>query len=82
MNDPDIRDTGEAREAAPDDFPQQLAELLGHLEGRLPPDHPFARLAATLPGGGSMGDFGLLWLICLLIGVGGIMLIRYAIRNR
>ncbi len=38
------------REAAPDDFPQQLAELLGHLEGRLPPDHPFARLAATLPG--------------------------------
>jgi luciferase family oxidoreductase group 1 len=38
------------RQAAPDDFPQQLAELLGHLEGRLPPDHPFARLAATLPG--------------------------------
>ncbi|HXB15813.1 MAG TPA: LLM class flavin-dependent oxidoreductase [Solirubrobacteraceae bacterium] len=38
------------RQAAPDDFPQQLAELLGHLEGRLPSDHPFARLAATLPG--------------------------------
>src|ERR1700758_518717 len=38
------------RQAAPDDFPQQLAELLGHLEGRLPPDHPFARPAATLPG--------------------------------
>jgi luciferase family oxidoreductase group 1 len=38
------------RQPAPDDFPQQLAELLGHLEGRLPPDHPFARLAATLPG--------------------------------
>src|SRR3954466_5817836 len=38
------------RQAAPDDFPEQLAELLGHLEGRLPPDHPFARLAATLPG--------------------------------
>jgi luciferase family oxidoreductase group 1 len=38
------------REAAPDDFPNQLAELLGHLEGRLPPDHPFARLAANLPG--------------------------------
>ncbi len=38
------------RQAAPDDFPQQLAELLGHLEGRLPADHPFARLAATLPG--------------------------------
>jgi luciferase family oxidoreductase group 1 len=38
------------RQAPPDDFPQQLAELLGHLEGRLPPDHPFVRLAATLPG--------------------------------
>jgi luciferase family oxidoreductase group 1 len=38
------------RQAAPDDFPQQLAELLGYLEDRLPPDHPFARLASTLPG--------------------------------
>lgn len=36
--------------AAPDDFPQQLAELLAHLEDRLPPDHPFARLPGTLPG--------------------------------
>jgi luciferase family oxidoreductase group 1 len=38
------------REAAPDDFPQQLLELLGYLDDRLPPDHPFARLARTLPG--------------------------------
>jgi luciferase family oxidoreductase group 1 len=38
------------REASPDDFPQQLAELLGYLKGELPADHPFARLAATLPG--------------------------------
>ncbi|HEX2015830.1 MAG TPA: LLM class flavin-dependent oxidoreductase [Solirubrobacteraceae bacterium] len=38
------------RQAAPDDFPAQLAERLGYLEGRLPDDHPFARLAA-LPGG-------------------------------
>lgn len=38
------------RQAAPDDFPQQLAELLGYLEDRLPPDHPFARLASMLPG--------------------------------
>jgi luciferase family oxidoreductase group 1 len=38
------------REGAPDDFPAQLAELLGHLEGTLPADHPFARLAADLPG--------------------------------
>src|SRR3954465_20133 len=29
------------REAAPDDFPQQLAELLGYLNGTLPADHPF-----------------------------------------
>jgi len=38
------------RQAAPDDFAQQLAELLGYLNDQLPPDHPFARLAATLPG--------------------------------
>ena len=37
------------RQAAPDDFPQQMAELLAYLENRLPADHPFARLAA-LPG--------------------------------
>ncbi len=39
------------RAAAPDDFPQQLVELLGYLDDRLPPDFPFARLAKTLPGG-------------------------------
>jgi luciferase family oxidoreductase group 1 len=38
------------RQAAPDDFPQQLAELLGYLDGTIPPDHPFARLADNLPG--------------------------------
>src|SRR4051795_1914376 len=38
------------RQAAPDDFPEQLAELLALLENDLPRDHPFARLAA-LPGG-------------------------------
>ena len=34
----------------PDDFPNQLAELLAYLEDRLPPGHPFARLAKALPG--------------------------------
>jgi luciferase family oxidoreductase group 1 len=38
------------RHAAPDDFPEQLVELLGHLDGSLPRDHPFAHLARTLPG--------------------------------
>lgn len=38
------------RQAAQDDFPQQLAELLGYLDDTLPADHPFARLAKTLPG--------------------------------
>jgi len=38
------------RQASPDDFPEQLAELLALLENTLPPDHPFARLTA-LPGG-------------------------------
>ena len=38
------------RQAAPDDFLEQLAELLALLEDDLPRDHPFARLTA-LPGG-------------------------------
>lgn len=37
------------RQRSPDDFPQQLAELLGYLYDRLPREHPFRRLAA-LPG--------------------------------
>jgi luciferase family oxidoreductase group 1 len=38
------------RQAAADDFPQQLAELLAYLDDRMPAEHPFARLAKTLPG--------------------------------
>jgi luciferase family oxidoreductase group 1 len=38
------------RQAAGDDFPGQLAELLAYIEHRMPPDHPFARLADALPG--------------------------------
>ncbi len=37
------------RHVAPDDFPQQLAELLAYLDASLPAAHPFAHLAA-LPG--------------------------------
>ena len=38
------------RQTAPDDFPQQLTELLAYLEDEMPADHPFARLGASLPG--------------------------------
>ena len=38
------------RQASPDDFPQQMAELLGYVENKMPPGHPFARLAPLLPG--------------------------------
>jgi luciferase family oxidoreductase group 1 len=38
------------RQASPDDFPDQLAELLAYLDDTLPDDHPFQRLAASLPG--------------------------------
>ena len=38
------------RQAAPDDFPQQLAELLAYFEDGLPADHPFRHLAQSLPG--------------------------------
>src|SRR5689334_17190446 len=33
------------RRLPPDDFPDQLVELLAYLSDSLPPDHPFARLA-------------------------------------
>jgi luciferase family oxidoreductase group 1 len=48
------------REAAPDDFPQQLAELLGYLNGSLPDDFPFRRLAEVLPG---LPEKPALWLL-------------------
>ena len=38
------------REPSPDDFPEQLAELLAYLGNDFPARHPFARLAAALPG--------------------------------
>ena len=36
----------------PNDFPQQLAELLAYLGDSLPDDHSFASLPTTLPSGG------------------------------
>jgi luciferase family oxidoreductase group 1 len=47
------------RQQAPDDFPEQLGELLGYLENNLPRDHPFARLA-DLPGRPHVPDVWLL----------------------
>jgi alkanesulfonate monooxygenase SsuD/methylene tetrahydromethanopterin reductase-like flavin-dependent oxidoreductase (luciferase family) len=38
------------RDAAPDDFPQQMAELLGYLNDGLPHDFPFKHLTQALPG--------------------------------
>jgi luciferase family oxidoreductase group 1 len=38
------------RQAGPDDFPEQLSELLALLDGTVPAEHPFARLADSLPG--------------------------------
>ena len=48
------------RTASPDDFPDQLAELLAYLENDLPAEHPFARLAEVLPG---RPDMPALWLL-------------------
>ncbi len=38
------------RQASPDDFFDQLTELLAYLDDTLPEDHPFRRLAGSLPG--------------------------------
>lgn len=35
----------------PDDFPEQLRELLAYFDGDFPAGHPLSRLAATLPAG-------------------------------
>jgi luciferase family oxidoreductase group 1 len=48
------------RQASPDDFREQLGELIAHYEGTLPPDHPFAHLARDLPGGAEKPE---LWLL-------------------
>ena len=48
------------RQQAPNDFPHQLAELLGYLEDDLPPGHAFADLAKTLPGRPAVPDVWLL----------------------
>lgn len=47
------------RQAAPDDFPAQLAELIGYLDDDMPADHPFAHLT-QLPGRPELPD---LWLL-------------------
>ncbi|MFL5894617.1 MAG: LLM class flavin-dependent oxidoreductase [Thermoleophilaceae bacterium] len=48
------------RDASPDDFAQQLAELLGYFRGDLPTDFPFRRLSGSLPGMPEAPD---LWLL-------------------
>jgi luciferase family oxidoreductase group 1 len=47
------------RQAAPDDFPAQLFELMAYLDDEMPADHPFARLSA-LPGRPEIPE---LWLL-------------------
>jgi luciferase family oxidoreductase group 1 len=47
------------RQAAPDDFPAQLVELMAYLDDDMPSDHPFARLT-SLPGRPEVPD---LWLL-------------------
>ncbi len=75
------------RQQAPNDFPNQLAELIGYLENSLPADHPFAAYAATLPGlpeapepwvlgsspdsAGFAGDMGLPYCFADFINAGG-----------
>ncbi len=48
------------RQAGPDDFPEQLGELLAHYEGGFPENHPFARLGKSLPGAPHQPDIWLL----------------------
>jgi len=47
------------RQPLPDDFPDQVDELLAYFEGSFPPEHPFARLA-RLPGAPGTAEVWLL----------------------
>lgn len=47
-------------QALPDDFPEQLAELLAYFERSFPAHHPLARLAASLPGNPEVPEVWLL----------------------
>jgi luciferase family oxidoreductase group 1 len=47
------------RQMSPDDFPDQITELLAYFDADFPADHPFARLAA-LPGSPGRPDVWLL----------------------
>lgn len=48
------------RQAAADDFPQQLLELLAYFRRELPDDHPFWKLQFALPGGDERPEIWLL----------------------
>ena len=48
------------RQQSPNDFPNQLAELIGYLDDTMPAGHPFADLGKTLPGRPETPD---LWLL-------------------
>lgn len=48
------------RQRSPDDFPNQLAELLAYFADAMPAGHPFAGYGATLPGGSDKPDTWLL----------------------
>ncbi len=48
------------RQRSPDDFPNQLAELLAYFGDTMPAGHPFARYGATLPGGADKPEAWLL----------------------
>ncbi|MBI2691192.1 MAG: LLM class flavin-dependent oxidoreductase [Solirubrobacterales bacterium] len=48
------------RQAAADDFPQQMLELLAYFREELPKDHPFWKLQFALPGGDQKPEIWLL----------------------
>ncbi len=48
------------RQAAADDFPQQMLELLAYFRQELPKDHPFWKLQFALPGGDEKPEIWLL----------------------
>lgn len=48
------------RTRAPNEFPQQLQELLAYYDGALPEQHPFRHLGKALPGGVEQPDIWIL----------------------
>ncbi len=69
------------RTRAPNEFPQQLQELMGYYDRTLPEQHPFRHLAHMLPGGGEQPEIWVLGSSPDSAALAGVMGLPYCIAD-